>query len=113
MADDARVPVDVLLDAFGVPATVTRPVPDDTPIETTVVWQTPLTGDAPSGQEFRRHEPGRILAVDRAVVPTLPKGTQIVAPLRLGDADVTWRVDATERTDEDLHVVVVVREPEF
>lgn len=114
MADDARVPVDVLLEAFGVPATVTRPVPDDTPIITTGIWDANgLTDDVPSGQALTRREERRVMALARSEVPTVPKGTQIVAPPTLGDADQTWRVDGMIRVDRDLQWVAVLPEPEF
>lgn len=105
---DARVPMDPLFSAFGVPATVTRPAPDDDPITTTVVWINPIADDVPIGQAFQRREQRRILALDRAAVPTVPRGTEIVAPEALGGSERTWKVDSHEQDDVDHYRVRVV-----
>lgn len=104
---DFRVPFTVCQDAFGQPATVTRPAPDDTPIATSVVWIPPQTQDVPGRADFQRREPIRVLSVSRADVPTMPKGTRIQAAEDDGAAVRTWRVDGTERVDVD-HVRVIV-----
>lgn len=111
----------VNLDVHGVPATVTRPVPDDTPIATRGIWEPiGLTEDAPGGQSFTRREERRVIALPRetlsaaiAGVPMAPKGTRIVTPDKPGGTVRTWRIDGTDRVDSYLHRVVVVAEPEF
>lgn len=105
---DLTVPCDPILEAFGVPATVTRPAPDDTPIETTGVWVPPLTVDSPSGLQTKRREPLRIFALPRADVPTVPTGTVIEAPEVLDGPVRTWRVDGFDRYEFDLTRVLVV-----
>ena len=45
----------------GVPATVTRPAPDDTAIATRVIWVTPLTEEV--GFDLQRAEPRRIASL--------------------------------------------------
>jgi len=106
---DARVPMDPILGAFGVPATVTRPAPDDTPIETTGVWISPLTADAPGGGfELQRRERRYLLVLDRDTVPTVPRGTRVEAPERLDGTVRTWRVDSLERVDTDETRVWVI-----
>jgi hypothetical protein len=103
--------MDPILREFGVPVTVTRPAPDDDPIQTTGVWVLPITEDVPLGTEFQRKERRRILALDRDEVPTVPRGTVIVAAERAGDDAQTWRVDGLEFADADHHRVRVVLEP--
>lgn len=109
MALDLRVPIDVLLEAFGVPATVTRPVPDDTPIVTSGIW-TDAAFEVPAGGEFTRQENRRVLSFDRAVVGTMPRQTAILAPERKDLAILGWRVDGTAYTDSEMVGVWVVRD---
>lgn len=106
---DARVPMDPIFSAFGVPVTVTRPAPDDDPIVTTGVWVSPIPDDVPVGMEFQRRERRKVLALDRDAVPTVPRGTVIVAPERDSEDAQTWRVDSLEQEDADHHRVRVVQ----
>jgi hypothetical protein len=99
--------MDSILSAFGVPATVTRPAPDDTPIDTTVAWVTSFADAMPGGQDFKRVERRRVLTLTRDDVPTAPKNTVIVAPERAGEDDRTWKVHSTEQEDAD-HIRVLV-----
>ena len=99
---DLRVPLAHALAAFGVPATVTRPAPDNTPIVTTGFWVSPLDEARPFGTDFQRREPRRVFVLPRATVPTLPRGTTVLAPQMAGGAIVTWKVDGlTEAVDPD------------
>ncbi len=109
---DARVALDPILAAFGVPATVTRPAPDDTPIETTGIWITPLTLEVPTGGEFQAAERQYVMALPRADVPTVPRGTIVDAPETLGQADARWRADGVERAEYDHHRVRLVPDPD-
>ena len=108
MASDARVPMAPCLDAFGVAATVTRPYPDDTPIETTVAWVGPGPRQVPAGAEWSREEMLKVLGLSRLEVPTVPNGTRIVAAERLGEAAKTWQVDGLVSLDPDETRVSVV-----
>jgi hypothetical protein len=83
---DARVAFEPLLDAFGVPATVTRPAPDNDPIETVGIWLLPHNMDEPIASGFQRREPVRVFALSKDAVPTLPRNTRIEAPERAGGA---------------------------
>lgn len=86
----------------GVSATVTRPAPDSTPIDTTVIWSVePVSEGQPYGSDFHRVEPRKVLVVSRADVPTLPRGTTITAPEVDGEANKAWVVDGLERTLAD------------
>lgn len=108
---DLRVPVDPILDAFGVPATVTRPAPDGTPITTTAVWIDPSMLDVPASEDFQRREPRRLLALPVGAVPTVPRGTIVTAPETLGATSQDWRVDVLVASDLDFHRVLVLPEP--
>lgn len=99
------------LAAHGVAATVTRPYPDDTPIQTRVIWVTEATEGGGGGRQGRR-ELRRVLVLSAADVPTVPKNTVIVASGPDGSAAQTWRVDAIERVGWDLIEAVVVAESE-
>lgn len=94
--------------AFGVPATVTRPAPDDEPIETIVVWLPPIPNDAPAGFDLQRQDPKKVLSVPIADVPTVPRRTVIEAPeVRNGEIK-RWRVDGFDRYEFDAVRVTVV-----
>lgn len=100
--------LEINLAAHGVSATVTRPAPDDTPVETTGIWHTAPPEDAqPYGTDFRRREPRRILALPRADLPTMPRGTTISAPETIGGTAKTWTVDGLERVEADTWRVLV------
>jgi hypothetical protein len=103
--------LDLSFAAHAVPATVTRPAPDDDPIETRVLWVTPVTEEAPfAGGRFARREPRRIAALRRDQVATVPVGTAIVAPEKDGDDDMGWRVEGIDRIEADHYRVVVVHD---
>lgn len=108
---DIRVPMDAVLSAFGLPATVRRPAPDDEEIEASVVWVTPLADGLPVGMDLKRSERRRTAMFSRDEVPTLPKRTLFEAAERDGDDVKTWRVEETEFADSDHHRVIVVEEP--
>jgi len=77
----------VAVGIIGVPAVITRPVPDDQSVETTVVW---------------REHGRRMLAVPRSALSSLPKGTLIVAAERSGGTTKTWVVERLADPQEDL-----------
>jgi hypothetical protein len=100
---------------LGVPATVVRPAPDNTPIETRCIWVTPgdtqpISEAYPSGGSLQRREPGRIMALPLSDVITLPIGTLITAADQAGADARTWRLDATLYGDPDHRRVYVVPE---
>lgn len=109
MAQDLRVPMAPILGAFGLSITVTRPAPDEGPVVTTGVWVPPLTEAQPFGTDFQRREPRKVMAIERSVaLPSLPRGTTILAAEEDGATVRTWRVDGLERTEADLFRVSLV-----
>jgi hypothetical protein len=97
----------------AVDAVVTRPAPDDTPIDTRVIWITTRSEDVPIGAEFTRREPNqRVMALRRDQVPTVPRGTIVLAPEQRGGPILGWRVDSFELQEVDNHRVRVLRAPE-
>lgn len=117
MLERRALALDIQFDVLGVPATVTRPWPDDTAIETRGIWVTPgLTRPfleaVPSEFDIQRRDRHRVIALKVSDVPTVPKGTRIEMAERDGDDPLTWRVDGTEYADADHRRVVVVLETE-
>jgi hypothetical protein len=89
--------LDLTSSAHGVVATVTRPAPDQAPIITRGVWiTTPLEEPRAFGTDFARREPRRVFALSKATVPTLPRGTVMVAADRVGGSLKVWRVDGLD-----------------
>lgn len=101
--------------AFGVPATVTRPAPDDTPITTgadgqplMVAWVNSSTDALPDGIDLQRAEHMKLLSISLHDVPAVPRHTVIVAPEIQGDADRTWQVESQlSRQFDEVRVLVV------
>ena len=100
--------LDLNVSAHGLPVTVTRPAPDDAPISTSGIWVSPTTEDFTSGLDVQRRAPRRVLVLTKAAVPTVPKGTLILAPETAGGRTRAWRVDGVDRVEADHHRVVIV-----
>lgn len=102
MASDFRVPLDPILEAFGVPVTVIRPAPDQTPITTTGVWLSPRFDEERVGSDFTKREPRRVMALPRSdIPPPLPRQTLILASEVSGGTIRTWRVDGFDEVQSD------------
>jgi hypothetical protein len=109
VADDLRPPLGPIFAALGVPATVTRPAPDNAPIETTGVWISPDTMEFPVGTDFQRKERQYLIAFMRREVPTVPRASVVVAPKVLDGPRFQWLADGVARADDpDMHYVIVV-----
>lgn len=101
---------------FAVDATVTRPAPDDTPIETLradgggLLWLTPNTEEG-SSLAFNRREGRRVAGFRKVDVPTCPIGTVIEAPTEAGGVNRGWRVDGFILDEAEHMRVSVVEDP--
>lgn len=113
LGDVRALALEANFEAHGVDAIVTRPAPDDTPIETRLIWPAQPADAWPAGLSLQRQEERKVAALKRRDVPTLPKTTRIVAPPKAGDADQGWIVDGTERVEPDHVRVYVVPDPEW
>lgn len=100
------------LQAHGVDATVTRPSPNDEPIETRGIWMTPSPAGVPIGSSFSRTDRDRVMVFSKAEVPTIPKGSKVIAPQFDGGDDEAWRVDGLEREEADHWRAHLVSSPE-
>lgn len=103
MADDLRPPLGPIFAVFGVPATVTRPA--SAPILTTGIWVPMAAVDSPDGADFGRRETQRVMAFRRDDVPTIPKGTIVLAPEVTGGPVLRFVVDGPEHADREIHQV--------
>lgn len=97
---------------LSVPVVVTRPTPDDDPIETRGIWLTMQTREAPGGP-VARVERFRVMSLRRDQVPTVPTGTVILAAELPGGDVVGWRVDGAHSHETDHHRVIVLRAPDL
>lgn len=99
-----------LVAVMGLPITVTRPAPNDTPVETRGIWLTPQTESTPFGADLARRDPRKTLAVPRSTtLPSAPKGT-VIAAAETDASDVkTWRVEgyAQPMTVDEMRLLVV------
>jgi hypothetical protein len=101
---DLRPPIGIALDAFGVDATVTPPGADA--VETRAIWLPSTTVE--TGEELRRAEPRRVLALPLEGLPEVPRGTVVTVPEFEGADPSDWKVDAAERIDFDHYRAVVM-----
>ncbi len=98
------------LAVHGLPVVVTRPAPDDTPINTSGIWLSPLAEPDPFGQQRTRVQPRKVLVLPRADVNDAPRGTLISAPETAGGTAVTWQVDGlSDPVDPDSLRLLVTR----
>jgi hypothetical protein len=103
---DLRPSYEAAQDAFGVPAVVT--LPDASTVDTTVIWLPPVTVEVPVGNDFRRVEQWRVLALPRADVPQVERGTVVQAAEEEGGDESLWRVDSVLGLDSDHTRCVMV-----
>jgi len=107
---DVRAPMSPFLDAFGVPATVRRAPPNETPLETTGFWIRPLHEEQlPVGSDMQQREPRRVVVMARtAALASLKRGDMVDAPEELGGPVVRWRVDGFDQVDNDCWRPILV-----
>jgi len=89
--------------------TVTRPHPNDTPIEDVrVLWLTFDDDSVPTRLALSQAVGRRLAAISLDAVPALPRKTLIEAPARADSQTVVrWRVEAVETVRDDHYRVVV------
>lgn len=99
--------LDINFEVHGLDVTVTRPAPDDTPIETRGIWMTVSTQDN-AGGPFTRREGIKVMAFRRDEVSTVPEGTEVLAAEEFGGDVIGWRTDGTSQVFVD-HVRAFMR----
>jgi hypothetical protein len=97
---------DLNFEVLGIALTVAPP--NEPPLETRGIWIAPVTGAYPPGMELHRREAPRVLALPRALLPTVPRGTVITVPATPPALDAIWHVDGVDRAEVDHHRVIVV-----
>lgn len=105
------VALDLSLWAHGVDITV-YPIDGGAAVTARGIWLTQRADMAPAGAAFGRREPHRVLAISRADVSEIRRGTRVVAPEASGGADRGWLVDAIAEIQVDHWRAVMVPEPE-
>lgn len=105
---DLRPSIDDALDAFDLPATVTRP--SLAAVVTTGFWLSELLEEAPIGREYRKREPRRVFVMARdADLDTMPDGTLIAAAEMAGGEVKSWKKDGLAHpVESDTWRVIVV-----
>ncbi len=116
------IPMTQILRVFGQPAVVTRPCPDDAPLDADVIWLAQQIDVSTTMAAVRRVEGRRVLILSRAQVPTAPHGTKVaVADPPAGTDICHWVVDGPAGPEDyvgrqtfefDHHRVLVVADPE-
>lgn len=97
---------------MAVDGVLTMPAPNNTPLDIRAIWLTPEAPVQPFGQDLGRVDPKRVLAIQRtATLPSIPRGSVIVAPETEGGTDKTWRVEGVPSavTADEIRVFVVER----
>lgn len=103
-------PIGLFFECLGVTAVVEPP--DAEAITTSGIWVSPAMEDMPVGADLKRRELRRVLALKRADVPAVPRGT-IVTVAEPGQAVATrFRVDGFELFDAEHVRVVLVSDPD-
>jgi hypothetical protein len=97
---DLRPSFDAALDAFSLPATVTPP--GGPAVTTKAIWLPSKAVEVPSGVDIRHAEERRVMALPRADVPQILKGTIVNVAEYDGAALSNWMIDPTFRNDPTL-----------
>ncbi len=104
---DLRPPLSLAMDAFSVSAVVT--VKFQNPVNTRGIWLPPEFAGFDIGDEYHGRAPKRIMSISKADVPTIPRGTTIVAPEAAGEDAKTWEVEESALVQNDQHDVVLIQ----
>ena len=91
----------------GVTALVTRP--SQSQVSTLGIWQDPILEDQPYGQDLSNREPRRVMALSRASLAQVERGTVVEAPETMGGTPTLWQIDGIERVETDFFLVKLTR----
>jgi hypothetical protein len=80
----------------GAAATVTPP--GGPAVAGSTILLESIEEEAPTGREYMRREPRRVMALQRDEFAEIPRGTVIVAPETIGGTPRSWQVDSTDAT---------------
>lgn len=101
MANDLRPNVSAELEAFGVPATITRKAGGT--VTTTGIWLEPQAESLPVGHTIADADPMRVFAVPRSEVLTMSRGDTVAAAEVLGRPARTFKfVRFAEASDPEF-----------
>ncbi len=103
---DLRPNIAPALAVFGLPATVT--LPGGQPVASTAIWLSPIPVET-TGVILSTDRPQAVLALPRAAVPSMPRGTLITVAEMNGGPGLAWIVEAVENERPDEWRVVVKR----
>jgi len=105
---DLRPAIGPALAVFGLPATVT--LPGEEPVVTVAIWLPPVSVLA-EGVMIQTDRPQPVLALPRADVPSVPRGTLIeVAEVEGGEVKA-WLVESVLGLQVDeIRVIVIPKE---
>jgi hypothetical protein len=102
--------LDITFSNMGVPATVTRPAPDNTPVSTSGIWLEPEDETQPFGTDFQNRGARKVMAFARtAALANAPRGTVIAAAELAGGTVKNWRVDGYARsvTADEMRLILI------
>lgn len=103
---DLRPDLGAALAVFGLPATVT--IPGGPPVATTGIWLPPVSVDT-TGVLVSTDRPQAVLALPRAAVPSMPRGTLINVAEMEGGPVLAWIVEAVDEARADEWRLIVSR----
>jgi len=101
-----QIVLEINFDAHGAAATVTTP--GGAPVTGTAILLESLEEDAPTGREYMRREPRRVMALRRDAFEELPRGTVIVAPETIGGTLRSWQLDSIDATLAYYYRLIVI-----
>ena len=105
---DLRPAIGHALTVFGLPATVT--LPGEEPVATTAIWLPPVSVLS-EGVLVQTDRPQAVLALPRADVPAVPRGTLIEAAETAGGEVKLWTVESVFGTlVDEIRVSVIPTE---
>ena len=87
---------------------VTVTLEGEEPVDGRGIWMRPDTELQPAGADYQVVSVKRVLAIRSNVIPRIPTGTRITAPITVGGATAYWVTDGMSQVEEDHQRVVVM-----